>query len=955
MSYIDAFHDRRLDKIQVADRINGKRILRTLTPTYEFFVSDVNRGNIPSVTGKMTTKYTFNSGKDMREAKKLMGDVEFFESDVNVLFKTLSQHYADAEAPTLHTAFFDIETDFCQERGYAPVDDPFNRITAVSMYLNWIPPENALIMLVLKPKSMDQNLAEQIVGRFDDKEGTVILCEDEHQMLNMFFDLIEDADVLTGWNSEFYDIPYMVNRVERIMSEADTARFCLWNQKPNAKKVENYGKEITSYNLIGRIHLDYLELYKKHAGQVEQSYSLDFIGGKVTGEHKVAYEGNLDKLYNEEFESFIDYGLQDSKLLYLIDKKKDYINLHNRLAHQEFVTIPSTMGSVALLEQAVINEIHSWGEVVFDRREHPHSDGAAGAWVQDPVKGLHDAIGLIDLNSLYPSVLRALKMSTESIIGQVRQTYTDAFIADRIHEQKISSKSKNFQPNYTDAWHPLFASIEHTKVHEGTDDEIILDMEDGSSTTMTAKELHDVIFHEDSNIVISANGTLYDRTKRGVIPSILERWYTERQLMQRAVMDCKQLAGGSEIESENGFTTEELEVVLNGFTRRSWLAENEPKMTLVERDGKWFAEDAKYAKARASYWKMMQQIRKILLNSLYGALLNKHCRFYDKRLGQSVTLTGRSVTKHMASQINKVFTGEYKEVGGVIVYGDTDSVMFSAKKFMQEQEIDFDWNNKDHIVDLYLNAADMVDDSFPEFMHKTFNTGLENGRIIAAGLEIAGSRGLFLKKKRYGILKFWEDGFRKDVGGKPGELKAMGVEIKRSDTPKFIQNFLEDIFIQLLDGADEETLATQIREFKQEFKNLPAWKKGSPKAVKNLTNKTAEFRRTGKCSTGHVLAAINWNDLREKHKDLDVPEVVDGGKTIVCKLKDNTLGMKSIGYPIEVAERLPDWFTSLPFDETEMEEAVLIKKLDNLFGIVDMDLGIQENMHNTFNDFFDWG
>lgn len=952
MSYIDAFHDRRLDKIQVAERLNGKRIMRTLTPTYEFYVTD-QRGNIPSVTGKMTTKYTFTSGKDMREAKKLMGDVETFESDVNVLFKTLGTHYRNEAAPTLHTAFFDIETDFCQDRGYAPVDDPFNRITAVSMYLNWV---DALIMLVLKPNSMEQATAEEIVSRFDDKEGTVILCKSEEEMINMFFDLIEDADVLSGWNSEFYDIPYMVNRVERIFSEADTARFCLWNQKPTPKKVENYGKEITSYNLIGRIHLDYLELYKKHAGQVEQSYSLDFIGGKVTGEHKVAYEGNLDKLYNEEFESFIDYGLQDSKLLYLIDKKKDYINLHNRLAHQESVTIPSTMGSVALLEQAVINEIHSWGEVVFDRRDPGATEGAAGAWVQDPVKGLHDQIGLIDLNSLYPSVLRSLKMSTESIIGQVRPTYTDAFLAERIREQKLASKSKNFQPNYTDAWHSLFATIEHTKVLEASDDIITVDMEDGSSTEMTAKELHDVVYAEDSHIVISANGTLFDSTKRGVIPSILERWYTERQLMQRAVMDCTQLSGTSSIESENGYTTEEMEVELNGYTRRSWLAENEPNMSLVERDGKWFAEDAGYAKARGGYWKMMQQIRKILLNSLYGALLNKHCRFYDKRLGQSVTLTGRSVTKHMASKINEVFTGNYAETGGVIVYGDTDSVMFSAKQPLIDAGIEFDWDNKDAVIELYLSACEKVDESFPEFMHKTFNTGLENGRIIAAGLEIAGSRGLFLKKKRYGILKYWEDGFRKDVDGKPGELKAMGVEIKRSDTPKFIQNFLEDIFIQLLDGGTEEDLARQIREFKTEFKDLPAWKKGSPKAVKNLTNKTTIYRQTGKCSTGHVLAAINWNDLRDKHKDLDVPEVVDGGKTIVCKLADNPLGITSIGYPIEVADRLPEWFKSLPFDEKEMEQAVLIKKLDNLFGIVDMDLGIHENMHSTFNnsDLFSW-
>ena len=99
---------------------------------------------------------------------------------------------------------------------------------------------------------------------------------------------------------------------------------------------------------------------------------------------------------------------------------------------------------------------------------------------------------------------------------------------------------------------------------------------------------------------------------------------------------------------------------------------------LVIKDGKVFAseEDANECKYRSGYFKMLQQIRKILLNSLYGSLLNKGSRFYDKRLGQSVTLTGRSITKHMASTINQHFTGEYTHTGGVVYYGDTDSVYF---------------------------------------------------------------------------------------------------------------------------------------------------------------------------------------------------------------------------------------------------------------------------------------
>jgi hypothetical protein len=108
-------------------------------------------------------------------------------------------------------------------------------------------------------------------------------------------------------------------------------------------------------------------LYKKHAGQVEQSYKLDYIAEKVTKENKVSYEGSLDKLYREDYITFLRYSKQDSILLKKIDAKCDYINLHNRLAHKECVLISTTMGSVALIDTAIINLAHTRGEVVFNK------------------------------------------------------------------------------------------------------------------------------------------------------------------------------------------------------------------------------------------------------------------------------------------------------------------------------------------------------------------------------------------------------------------------------------------------------------------------------------------------------------------------------------------------------------------------------------------------------------
>jgi hypothetical protein len=377
---------------------------------------------------------------------------------------------------------------------------------------------------------------------------------------------------------------------------------------------------------------------------------------------------------------------------------------------------------------------------------------------------------------------------------------------------------------------------------------------------------------------------------------------------------------------------------------------------LVLKDGKLFCtkEEKAYFKRQSAFWKQNQQIRKILLNSLYGALLNKGSRFFDKRLGQSVTLTGRSMTKHMASRINEIVTGEYNHEGGCVIYGDTDSVYFSVAHYMKENGLDFDLDRTE-VVDLYVKIGDEMGENFYEFMHESFNTGIEKGKLVGADLEMVGSRGLFLKKKRYAILKYWEDGFRKDEGDSPGEIKAMGLEIKRSDTPRYIQDFLQSTLIALLVGESEEQLRTRVREFKAEFKHKPSHEKGAPRTVKKYSILEEEYKQSGKCGVSHVLAAIQWNKLCEIYDDKSVPEATDGTKVIVCDLKPNPTGILKVGYPIDCQEYLPEWFLDLPFDDDKMEQSILTKKLGNIFGILDMDIGITEKSTLELNTgFFAW-
>jgi hypothetical protein len=260
----------------------------------------------------------------------------------------------------------------------------------------------------------------------------------------------------------------------------------------------------------------------------------------------------------------------------------------------------------------------------------------------------------------------------------------------------------------------------------------------------------------------------------------------------------------------------------------------------------------------------------------------------------------------------------------------------------------------DTCIALYDSIADQVNESFPAFMEQAFHCPREMGSLIKAGRETVADRGLFITKKRYAVNAIDVEGQRYDVNGKSGKTKATGLDLKRSDTPKVIQEFLLEILNKVLAGANRDAVIDRIREFKYEFKERPAWEKGSPKRVNNLTKYRAAEAEKGKANMpGHVRAALNWNQMRKMNSDNYSMQIVDGMKTIVCKLKSNALGWTSIGYPTD-EQRLPAWFVELPFDDSTMESTVVDGKVDNLLSVLNWDLASATNTDNTFTSLFDF-
>ena len=871
MSYVDAVYVKDKDLINVVERVDGVRKFKSFPAHYLFYYAD-NKGQYTGIDGKRLTKVAVASNKAFDKEKRIYAHKQLYESDIKPLNRCLEANYLNSDAPNVNKAFFDIEVAYSKEKGFADPSDPFNPITAISVHCGWL---DKLITLVIKPEKMAQDQAEAIVARFDD----TILCPNEEDMLDTFLTIIDDADIISGWNSEGYDVPYTVNRIIKLMGADHTKRFCLWGGRPKKREYEKYGKISETYDFVGRVHLDYLDLYRKYTYHELHTYRLDYVGEIEIGETKVHYEGTLDQLYNNDFEKFIAYNRQDTMLLYKMDAKLQYIDLVNVLAHANTVTLRTTMGAVAMTDQAIINEAHGRGVMVLDRKR---GDGietqAAGAYVAYPKKGVHDWIGSMDLNSLYPSLIRALNMSPETIVGQVRQQQTKQEIKEWL------AKGEGF----ADYWDGKFAVHEYEEVMaKNKAYDVIIDWEDGRSTEMSAAEAYELIYLSGNPWMLTANGTIFTFEKQGVIPGLLARWYSERKELQK--------------KAKESYGTDMFE-----------------------------------------YWDKRQLVKKINLNSLYGALLNAGSRFFDLRMGQSTTLCGRQVAKHMASQVNEMFTGEYNHTGETIIYGDTDSCYFSAYPIYKQQiaRNELEWT-RDKIIELYDTMADEVNNTFPGFMNQAFNCPTNYGEIIKAGREVVASKGLFITKKRYAVLIYDKEGKRKDKDGELGEIKAMGLDLKRSDTPEFMQKFLEQILLMVLNGQDKQDVIDAINEFRTAFKERPGWEKGTPKRVNNLTKHTEVFAKTGKCGVGHAMAAINWNRFKKAHSDQRSMDITDGMKVIVCKLKSNPMGITSIAYPTDEL-RLPEWFKELSFDNAAMESTIIDNKVDNLIGVLDWDISASD-------------
>ena len=248
-----------------------------------------------------------------------------------------------------------------------------------------------------------------------------IRCKDEWTLCRQFLKLWTERcpDVITGWNTKFFDIPYIVNRFRKILGEDDTRRLSPWYYVSERKTVIN-GREMIVYGFEGVASLDYIELYKWYApgGKSQESYRLDNIANVELGERKLSYAeyGNLHTLYRENFQLYIEYNIKDVELILRLEDKLKLIELGLTLAYDTKSNYEDIFAQTRMWDSLTYSYLLERNIIVPPRIVKDKESAFEGAYVKDPQVGLHNWVASFDLNSLYPHLMMQYNISPETLV-----------------------------------------------------------------------------------------------------------------------------------------------------------------------------------------------------------------------------------------------------------------------------------------------------------------------------------------------------------------------------------------------------------------------------------------------------------------------------------------------------------------------------------------------------------
>ena len=462
--YQNAYYQREKNLVHIWDDKLGYRSFPYSRYAYE-----------RSQNGEYTSLYGDKLSKIFKFKKD---DPDLFESDVPETTRILVDTYTDSDIPSEGHIILTYDIECEMDTGLPDVEKAENELTAIGLHDSATDHYWVLIM------DKDGKMKESKNGN-----RTVIPFRDERDMCMKYLSLYEyiNPTIVTGWNIDYFDTPYLYNRIKRILGVKHANRLspigeCFWS--PYRKR----------FFMAGVSYLDYLGLYKSYTYVELDNYRLDTVAMKELGRGKVEYAGNLDDLFKTDIEKFIEYNLVDVQLVVDMERKLQFVDLCRGICHAGHVPYEDFVYSSKFLEGAMLCYLKRQNIVApnkpADRQEMMQAlrdneqEKFIGAYVKAPIVGKYDWIYDLDLTSLYPSIIMTTNISPETKVAKISNWDAQKFMKGEIDTFNIGEK------------------------------------------TITKENLRKLL--DESKYAVSSNGVLYTTDKVGCIPAILDLWFAQR-------------------------------------------------------------------------------------------------------------------------------------------------------------------------------------------------------------------------------------------------------------------------------------------------------------------------------------------------------------------------------------------------------------------------------------------
>ena len=447
--------------------------------------------------------------------------------DMKVHQKFLVERYGINDTPSTghREVFFDIE---CEIGGALTEDYIESAPMPITSIAWWDKTPDTWHILILDKKNQLKHTKAR------NKE--IIPCSTESQLLAKFIEIIRDIDpdILIGYNSDYFDIPYLYYRMCNTIGKEFADHLSPLGKVESKKFSKFFYKRNQYVDIVGVESLDYIRLHKKYSWKDEPSWKLDAIGEKYVGMNKVEYEGNLDQLFETDIQKFIQYNFVDVEILQKLDEKLQYIALTKNLSHKGKHNYSEVYSNSVTQDGAISAYLLSQNIIPPPKEPNPQKkDGYAGGYLFCPKAGLYKYMFDEDLTSLYPSIIMSINIGKETFVGRI-----------------IDADDRNNRLGLNDL--------------KERDPKDLLLVENGKrrQTNVEAGELVKII--ESQNLAVAANGSMFRTDKEAVLSTILKKWFEER-VLYKGRMKKAYKSGDKEAGEYNHLMQYTMKILLNSL------------------------------------------------------------------------------------------------------------------------------------------------------------------------------------------------------------------------------------------------------------------------------------------------------------------------------------------------------------------------------------------------------